>query len=342
MALDDMSFKRGTATVPRVDNWCVAVVGMHRSGTSATAGLLANLGLTGPRPDDVYPTSSSNERGHWESVSMVRIDELLLRAVDSGRYAPPPVTLEWKGVTGHEEIRAAALRWFTTNYVGGPMVVKDPRFCLTLPFWREVLPAPMAAVFVLREPLSVVRSMQARDDFPVTFGLALWDRYVRSASLVLEGLPTLVVEYDSMMAERAAATEEIRRFLEHVGVRIEPAASDAAARFLDSGLHHQHAEFDEYEGISLSQRQVFDVISDLRGEHESWTPPVLAPEPSWVDDVLTLRRRSLIRNRELKNELERLKSTRTYRAGAAAKHIGMRAYEFVRRDSTSAAKSVEG
>jgi hypothetical protein len=342
MALDDRSLKRGTVTVPRIDNWCVAVVGMHRSGTSATAGLLANLGLTGPRPDDVYPTSSSNEKGHWESVSMVRINERLLGAVDCGRYAPPPITLEWKGVTGHEEIRAAALQWFTTNYVGGPMVVKDPRFCLTLPFWRDVLRAPMAAVFVLRDPLSVVRSMQARDDFPVTFGLSLWDRYVRSASLVLEGLPTLVVEYDSMMAERAAATEEIRRFLEHVGVPIEPAASDAAVGFLDSGLHHQHAGSDVYEGISLSQRQVFDVISDLRGEHESWTPPVLAQEPPWVDDVLTLRRRSLIRNRELKKELERLHSTRTFRAGSAVKHIGLRARKFVRGDSTSSASSVKG
>ena len=341
MALDDRSLKRGTVTVPGVDDWCVAVVGMHRSGTSATSGLLANLGLTGPRPDDVYPASSSNERGHWESVSLVRCNERLLRAVGSARYAPPPVTLEWKGVTGYEEIRRAALRWFTTNYVGRPMVVKDPRFCLTLPFWRDVLPAPMAAVFVLRDPLSVVRSMQARDDFPVTFSLALWDRHVRSASLVLEGLPTLVVEYDSMMAERAAATEEIRRFLEHVGISIEPAASDAAVGFLDSGLHHQHAEFDEYDGISLSQRQVFDVISDLRGEHESWTPPVLAQEPFWVEDVLTLRRRSLIRNRELKGELERLHSTRTFRAGAKAKRIGLRARKFVKRDSTSSASSVK-
>ncbi len=235
MALGEMALEGGPVTTPQVDDWCVAVVGMHRSGTSATAGLLVNLGLTGPRPDDLIPASSANERGHWESKGMHRCNESLLRAVSCARYAPPPITLRWDGVAGYEEIRRAALRWFATTYAGGSMVAKDPRLCLTLPFWRDVLPAPIAAVFVLRDPLSVVRSLQARDKFPVTLALSIWDRYVRSASLVLEGLPTFVVEYDSMMADPSGATEEISRFLRHVGVPLEPANSDAAVSFLDSG-----------------------------------------------------------------------------------------------------------
>ncbi len=204
------------------------------------------------------------------------------------------------------------------------MVAKDPRLCLTLPFWRDVLPAPIAAVFVLRDPLSVVRSMLARDDFPVTLALAIWDRYVRSASCVLKGLPTLVVEYDSMMADPLGATEEISRFLRHVGVSLEHSNSDAAASFLDSGLRHQHAELDEYEGIALSQRQVFDVLSGLRGEHESWAPPVLAPSPFWVEEVLGMRREFTSRGRELRS----LQSSPIHRAGAAAKRIAERAREF--------------
>jgi hypothetical protein len=341
MALRDIALRGGgPVTAPRVDNWCVAVVGMHRSGTSATTGLLATLGLTGPRPDDVFPTDQTNERGHWESVSVYECNERLLRATGSSRYVPPPITLQWDDVAGYDEIRRAALDWFATNYVGRPMVVKDPRFCLTLPFWREVLPAPMAAVFVLRNPLSVVRSMQARDDFPVTFSLAIWDRYVRSASRVLEGVPTLVVEYDAMMADGTAATEEIGRFLRQVGVPIESARSDAAARFLDAGLHHQHAEHDEYEDIALSQRQMFEVISDLRGAHQSWTPPPLPQEPFWVDDVLTLRRHSLHENRRLRSELKKLRSTRIRRTSAALKRIGARAHaKYLGRTAVSSASN---
>ena len=324
MALGETALEGEPVVTPRVDDWCVAVVGMHRSGTSATAGLLVNLGLTGPRPDDIIRASSSNERGYWESKSMVRCDDGLLRAVGCARYAPPPITLRWDGVPGYEEIRRAALRWFATTYAGRSMVAKDPRLCLTLPFWRDVLPAPIAAVFVLRDPLSVVRSMLARDDFPVTLALAIWDRYVRSASLVLEGLPTLVVEYDSMMADPSGATEEISRFLRHVGVSLEHASSDAAVNFLDSGLRHQHTELDEYEGIALSQRQVFDVLSGLRGEHESWVPPLLEQSPFWVEEVLGMRRDFTSRGRELRS----LQSSPIHRAGAVAKRIAERAREF--------------
>jgi hypothetical protein len=323
MALDEMAVEGGPVPTPRVDDWCVAVVGMHRSGTSATAGLLVNLGLTGPRPDDLIPASSSNERGHWESKGMHRCNEGLLRAVRCARYAPPPVTLRWDGVPGYEEIRSAALRWFATTYAGGPMVAKDPRLCLTLPFWRDVLPAPIAAVFVLRDPMSVVRSLQARDEFPVTLALSIWDRYVRSASLVLEGLPTFVVEYDSMMADPSGATEQISRFLRHVGVPLEPASSGAAVSFLDSGLRHQRAELDQYEGIALSQRQVFDELSDMRGAHESWTPPLLPESPFWVDEVLGMRRDFTNRGREMRS----LQTSPTHRAGAAVKRIAVRARE---------------
>ena len=300
---------------------------MHRSGTSATAGLLVNLGLTGPRPDDIFPASSSNERGYWESVSLLRCNERLLKAVGYGRYSPPPVTLRWDDVAGYEDIRRAALRWFATNYAGRPMVAKDPRFCLTLPFWRDVLPAPMAAIFVLRHPLSVARSMQARDNFPITKCLAIWDRYIRSASLVLEGLPTLVVEYDSMMADPSATNEEISRFLEHVGVPLAPASSDSAVGFLDSGLRHQHAELDEYEVMALTQQKVFEMLSDLRGPHESWEPPSLAPAPVWVDDVLMLCQETRNKSRELNKTLKRSQPSARSRVGSAVRTIAMMASE---------------
>ena len=327
MASGERAPKSGPVVTPRVDDRCVAVVGMHRSGTSATSGSLVKLGLTGPRPDDILPASDSNESGHWESTTVWLCNKHLLRAVSSATYAPPPITLRWDGVAGYEKFRRDALQWFTTTYAGGPMVVKDPRLCLTLPFWRDVLPAPMAAIFILREPLSVARSLQARVskfNFPMTLALAIWDRYIRSASCVLEGLPTLVVDYDSMMADPTKATENMSQFLRQIGVPLEPASSDQAESFLDSRLRHQHVEADDYEGIALSQRQVFDVLSDLRGAHESWTPPLLAPEPFWVEDVLRLRRDYTNKRREMKG----LPSSPTRRMGAAMKRIAVRAREF--------------
>ena len=77
---------------------CVAVIGVGRSGTSATAGLLVNLGLSGPRGDDLLPATSFNQSGHWESRSVIRCNVKLLRSVGASGHGPPPTTLNWDGV----------------------------------------------------------------------------------------------------------------------------------------------------------------------------------------------------------------------------------------------------
>ncbi len=273
-----MAVESGTAPA-KVSERCVAVVGMGRSGTSATAGLLVSMGLTGPRPDDLIPASESNERGHWESREMHRCNTRLFAAVGCANDAPPPVTLEWDGVANFESVRDVARRWFAATYDGKPVMVKDPRLCATLPFWREVLPAPMAAVFCLRNPLNVARSLEARDGIPMTLALARWDRYNRSAVAVLDGLPTLVVEYDSMLADPEKGAEDMRRFLESVGVEVTPEAAEAASHHIDAKLRHQDTEVDGYRDMAHIQRQMFDMLVGLKGAHDSWRPPPTFPLP---------------------------------------------------------------
>ena len=92
------------------------------------------------------------------------------------------------------------------------MVWKDPRNCITLPFWRTVIDPPLAAVFVCRDPQEVARSLVARDGVTLTYGLALWDRYVRSASTNLAGLPTFVADYARILQNPEIWMTEIAEF----------------------------------------------------------------------------------------------------------------------------------
>jgi hypothetical protein len=288
---------------------CVAVVGMHRSGTSATAGLLIGFGLAGPRPTDLVPGDSSNERGHWESHEVQLCNAHLLAALGATTYAPPPFVPNWTNVPVYESAKAEADQWFTNTYSGQPLVMKDPRLCLTMPFWRSALPAPMAAVFVLRDPMDVARSLEARDEVPVLLGLAMWDRYIRSASSGLAGLPTLVVEYDAMLEDPAQASNAVRSFLEEVGIRPDPENSHNAAERLDPRLRHQGHRDDEYEGLATTHRDVLSIIAGQSGTHAHWQPPVLPNSPAWVDDVLRLRRDYAGAAREL----HWVKASRAYR-----------------------------
>jgi hypothetical protein len=296
---------------------CIAVIAMGRSGSSATAGLLIKLGLAGPRPDDLIEASSSNELGHWESRAVHRCNGQLLRAVGCTTFTPPPVMRSWGAVPNYSKVRDHALKWFSDTYSGGPMMVKDPRMCITLPFWRDVLPAPMAAVFVLRDPVKVSRSLQARDDIPVSLGLAQWDRYMRSAAVGLEGLPTLVIEYDRMMAEPVASTDEICDFLGQLGIAVSDQVKARATEQLDVRLRHQEAGHDDYDDMAQVQRQIYNALAQRRGTQSPWKAPEFPPAPEWVDDVLRLRRAYAARNRELLW----VKEKAGYRIGAAFRRL---------------------
>ena len=102
---------------------CLAVVGMHRSGTSATAGLLIGFGLDGPRADDLFPADSSNERGHWESESVHLCNAHMLAARGADAYAPPVFAPELGDRAGFDaRAPPRRLQWFTATS-------SDDRWC---------------------------------------------------------------------------------------------------------------------------------------------------------------------------------------------------------------------
>ena len=180
----------GTA-VPNGTNRCLYVIGMHRSGTSATTGLITKLGLRGPAEDDVFRGSRFNAQGNKESVTLTGFNEEILLSLGGEWSAPTVLEPHWEKAPAMVDRRSRASALLTQAFGSQPFVWKDPRNCLLLPFWRGIA-SPDAAVFVYRNPLEVAGSIRARNHTPLTHGLALWERYVRSAAANLEGIPTLV------------------------------------------------------------------------------------------------------------------------------------------------------
>ena len=176
---------------------------MHRSGTSATAHTLVELGLSSPRAGDLIGSNQYNERGHWESKTISRFDESVLRQLGGTWSAPPRTPGGWEEADdlSMKELRSQAAQLASEVLPRPPTVMKDPRLCLLLPLWRKVLSKEPIAVLVFRDPLEVALSLQQRNGFPLTLGLALWHRYVRQSLVSLAGLPTLVVEYGRVLEE---------------------------------------------------------------------------------------------------------------------------------------------
>jgi len=147
----------------------VAVLGMHRSGTSALAGSLEQHGLF---LGHVSTSNPHNPKGNRESAEVRRLNEDVLLSSGGAWYAPP------QQVTWSEEHRERARR-LLLGHAGRPVWgFKDPRTLLTLEGWTALVP-DLEHVGIFRHPLRVARSLERRDEMAAADALALWQAYNR-------------------------------------------------------------------------------------------------------------------------------------------------------------------
>lgn len=272
----------------------VLVVGMHRSGTSAVTGALGALGLQMPRPGDRMADDESNPE-HWESLSLSLHDESLLHALGGGWDAPPDLPHHWIHTAQVAAGGRSAAVLAEAYPDPGPAAVKDPRICLLLPYWRTLLAPPVAALMVWRAPLDVARSLLSRDGLPLASGLALWERYNRSALHGLSGIDTYVTSYESVVGDPAAALAAWTDWLGSLH-RFEPYRAgwdpDRAVPAITPGLRHQAAASapDGRDLLSAEQQHLLDRLEGLAGRHPALPEIGLGGETPWATALLAARR----------------------------------------------------
>jgi hypothetical protein len=266
-----------------------AVIGMHRSGTSATANCLAVLGLSTPAPGDLILGDHYNELGYWESEAITKFDESILRCLGGTWSAPPCLSSGWEDSDDADmrDLRSRAAELTESIFAHPPRVMKDPRLCLTLPLWRRVMPKEPVAVLVFRDPLEVALSLQWRNGFPLTLSFALWHRYVRQSLVSLVDLPVMVVEYESALDEPRQWVDELVTFLEHNGITPGADRSKEATQVLQGDLRH-HRKSSLGGSLESDQQPLLEILSSRLGIHDKWSIPELPPEPVWVSDVISL------------------------------------------------------
>ena len=70
----------------------ILVLGMHRSGTSAVAGMLGDLGCR--LPSDLMEASPMNPKGFSESTSISMLDDELMERLGSSWFDWRPLRIE--------------------------------------------------------------------------------------------------------------------------------------------------------------------------------------------------------------------------------------------------------
>jgi hypothetical protein len=219
------------------------ILGMHRSGTSAIAGVVTRLGAQEPRT--LLSADRYNELGYYESLAFVEFHDRLLSAGGSCWNDWTSFNTDKLCTTSAEW--SVAWRCLLEQEFGcAPLfVVKDPRICRLLPFWlrnladNDITPV---AILAIRDPFEVARSLAVRNGFGEQYSLLLWLRHVLDAELETRKITRSIVSYQQLLVDWKAVAEKIAA---ETGVHW-PEWSDATdaeiSAFLKQDLRHHIAD----------------------------------------------------------------------------------------------------
>lgn len=228
----------------------ICVLGMMRTGTSAVAGVLELLGVHFGPDERLLEPNVANPTGFREHTGVIAVNDELLARLGGAWYAPPDVRGGWENDRELDDLRrrAAAIieSDLATRDVWG---WKDPRMCLTLPFWRALVPN-LLPVVCLRTPAATAHSFAKlgemgwtavnRLEQPFETALDLWLRYTTDALDHTRGQARLLVAYDELLED---PVRESRRLAAFTGLseRLTPACREAIETFLSPALRHHVA-----------------------------------------------------------------------------------------------------
>ena len=288
----------------------IFVLGAPRSGTSAVTRVVNLLGVPIAADDELKPADENNPRGYFESRSLTSFNRRLLVEVGGEPYGSAPrFPTGWKENAALDATRAEARQLMERVHPTTPWAWKDPRTCLTLPFWVEVADADPVVVLVYRDPLEVAESHAQRADAPYPVTLGIWERYNRAAVLNARGLPTFVVRYERLAETPGPVAREIAAFLRDQGVDVAD-PGPALEGFVDAALRRSRPDLDGHDLPSREQRELLATLEALQGPHEVLPELELPAETAWVDGLLEAERQTgmldLIRIRgQSERDLER-------------------------------------
>lgn len=261
----------------------VCVLGMHRSGTSLLTKVLNILGVALGPEEHLMPATKFNPRGFWEHEPLVKINDELLRRFGGTWRNLPALPVGWEGSPDLRDLADQARAIIQTDFGAAPLWGwKDPRACVTLPFWQRLL-GPMKYLVCLRNPVDVAHSLE--HTMPFAHGAWLWFAYLREVLIHTLGRSRLLVFYEDFIAEPERELRRIATFIGRIEAAGESTVREQARQFVSSDLHHHRTPDSEAardprlrpEARALFMKlRLRASLTRLRFEHSLLPPPEIA------------------------------------------------------------------
>lgn len=238
------------------------MLGMHRSGTSMLSGLLVNgNGYTVGGP--LIGANFDNEKGFFERLDVVLQNDEFMKSQDIWwgsrvrHYDANKAYEEYKSGKINFSEGAKALE-FLNDDKNAPWLQKDPRMCITLKTWLQILDISPAIVFTYRHPMEVAMSLNKREDnFRIETGLRLWILYNMAAIQNSAGLCRVFTSNEMVLAKPLEETQRIADDLTnkcHVPPGPKSITQEQVNVFIDPNLQHNKKKMQHGENGRILER----------------------------------------------------------------------------------------
>lgn len=249
-------------------NSATVVLGMHRSGTSALTGLLGLCGLAVPRT--LIPPDEGNERGHWESEPVKRLNDELLAKLQLSWHSLARVDPETLKARRFQESRKLASSILQSEFDrGADIVLKEPRISRLLPFWMPLLKRlskRTGYAAIVRHPLEVAQSLSRRNDLDPQHAMLLWARYWLDAEFYTRGKPRAFASYESLLQNWQPTMGSLCEALE-LPIDLQAVNKRKIEAYLDADLRHEVANDDERLGRDVPIiAEIYRILSGWCGD----------------------------------------------------------------------------
>lgn len=254
------------------------VLGMHRSGTSALAGLLAQLGAHAPKT--LMGGDANNPQGYWESRAFHDFHEDLLRSAANRWDSWTELSTEWLQSAAASETGAVCRELVRGEFGDAPLfVLKDPRMCRLLPFWLPVMESARikpSAILVLRNPYDVARSLERRNGLPIVTSLLIWLRHVLDAEHHTRTIGRSIVRCDDLRERWSLVVEQIGRDLDLCWPVRTADARGSIGQLLASGVNQSYSNVAVHDAPEPLQRMLERTEAVLASLADQTQPPASA------------------------------------------------------------------
>lgn len=210
------------------------ILSSHRSGSSATAGILDVLGIH--MGDSLLKPSSTNPKGYFENVDFVYLNDKILNSIGAAWDNPPK----------REELRCSTelssdTFSFLSKHIKPLWGLKDPRMILTFDIWKPCLNQleDITYIFTWRPIQESVASLVNRNKFEEQTAASILTRYHENLLyyrdlLEQENKDIIDIHFDKLL-------ESPEKFVKEINYRIGNKHHnnlDKVKNFLDKKLKH--------------------------------------------------------------------------------------------------------